>query len=103
VVVSLVLLSAGMVGVTSGGTAVARQLRSARGDLGLWAAMQTVGDSLQQRGYGAVTGGTAAIGNLRLTWVVDPSTPNLHRVTVAGSSTVHVGVADTVVLFLVKP
>jgi hypothetical protein len=54
-VVALLLLSAGMLAVTSAGSAVTRQLKVSRTENELWGAMQTVGDSLQQRGFGNVT------------------------------------------------
>jgi prepilin-type N-terminal cleavage/methylation domain-containing protein len=103
VLVALVVLSIGMIGVATMGSITTRQYSRARDDLGLWAALQTVGDSLQQQGFGAVTGGDRNSGIYSFGWSVDSSTTNLHKVTLAGWSTAPRGVADTVVIFLARP
>jgi prepilin-type N-terminal cleavage/methylation domain-containing protein len=103
VLVALVVLSIGMIGVATMGSITTRQYSRARDDLGLWAAMQTVGDSLQQQGFGAVSGNTVAVNTYNFSWSVDTSTTNLHKVTLAGWSTAPRGVADTVVIFLARP
>jgi Tfp pilus assembly protein PilV len=103
VVVSVMLLAVVILGVVSAGKAVTRQLGSARGDLHLWAALQTVGDSLRQRGYGAVTDGSRSVGSYQFNWTVNTSTTNLNIVTLAGSSTGRVVVSDTVVIYLGNP
>ena len=104
VLVSVVVLAAGILGLSSVGTATVRELGTARGDLHLWAAMQTVGDSLQQTDYATVSAGSRSIDGYSLSWSVDRSTANLARVTVGGQSTGRrVVVADTAILFLVNP
>jgi prepilin-type N-terminal cleavage/methylation domain-containing protein len=103
VIVALVVLSAGIIGAMAVNSTTSRQYRAARGDLGLWAALQTVGDSLQQRGFGGVTGSTRSVGDYAFSWSVDSSVTDLHRVTLAGWSTGPSAVADTVVIFLPRP
>jgi prepilin-type N-terminal cleavage/methylation domain-containing protein len=104
VIVALVVLSVGIIGVMGLGAVTTRQYRAARADLGLWATLQTVGDSLQQRGHGAVTGSSRTIGEYSFSWSVDSAVANLHRVTLAGWSSASAGgVADTVIIFLAKP
>jgi hypothetical protein len=102
-IVSLVLLGVGIAGATTAGGAVSRQLGTARGDLGLWAAQQTVGDSLQERGYGGVLAGSRTIGDYVFSWTLDESTPYLQKVIIAAHSTGNFAVADTVVLYLGSP
>jgi prepilin-type N-terminal cleavage/methylation domain-containing protein len=103
VIVAVMVLAVGIIGVVSAGNSVVRQLGSARGDLHLWAALQTVGDSLRQRGFGGVTDGSRSIGSYDFSWSVNSSTANLNIVTVAGSSTGRVVVADTVLIYLGNP
>jgi len=104
VLVSIVLLGVGILGVSSAGTAVNRQLGAARGDLHLWAAMQTVGDSLKQSGYGAVTAGSRSIGTYSVGWSVSKSVANLDIVTLGGKSTTGgIVVADTILIYLGNP
>jgi prepilin-type N-terminal cleavage/methylation domain-containing protein len=102
-IVALMLLSVGILGATSGGGAVVKQLGVARGDLGLWAAQQTVGDSLQERGYGGVTAASRMVGNYSFSWTLDESTPYLQKLIVAGHSTGSFAVADTMVIYLGSP
>jgi Tfp pilus assembly protein PilV len=102
VLVSVVVLTFGVLGLTSVGTATVRQLGTARGDLHLWAAMQTIGDSLQQSGYSTASAGSRTMDGYSLSWTVDKSTSNLARVTLAGKLPGRVAVADTVMLFLVN-
>jgi hypothetical protein len=52
VVVALVLLAGGMLAVTTAGSAVIGQLKASQTENELWGALQTVGDSLQQLGFG---------------------------------------------------
>jgi prepilin-type N-terminal cleavage/methylation domain-containing protein len=103
VLVALVVLSIGMIGLASMSSITTRQYSRARDDLGLWAALQTVGDSLQQQGFGTVSGNTLAVGSYSFSWSVDTSAANLHKITLAGWSSARRGVADTVVLFLARP
>jgi type II secretory pathway component PulJ len=103
VIVALLMLSVGILALMGIGTVTARQYRAARADLGLWAALQTVGDSLQQRGHGGVRDSTRTIGDYSFSWSVDSAVVNLHRVTLSGGSPLGGGVADTIVIFLARP
>src|SRR5687768_4885007 len=93
VVVALMLLTGGMLAVTSSGTAVISQLKTSQTEMELWAALQSVGDSLQQLGHGNAASGTRVDGRHTFTWTVDDTatdsvlTANLNRITLAGSVT----------------
>jgi Tfp pilus assembly protein PilV len=100
VIVALVLLAAGLLAVTSAGSAVISQLKVAQSEVELWAALQSVGDSLQQLGHGNVTDGSRALDGYNFTWAVDSTLPNLDLVTIAGSVTEPVLRADTMLIYL---
>lgn len=106
VVVALLLLAGGMLAVTSTGTVVISQLKISQTELELWAALQTVGDSLQQLGHGNAAAGTRVDGGYTFTWTVDTSATdsllaaNLNRITLAGSVTEPALRSDTVLIYL---
>lgn len=102
VIVALVLLGAGLLGVTSVGAAVIAQLKSARTEVELWAALQTIGDSLQQRGWGNVADSSRVMGRYSFRWTVDRTVPTLDRLTVAGSVTEPVIRSDTLIIYLAQ-
>jgi Tfp pilus assembly protein PilV len=99
VVVALMLLAGGMLAVTSAGSAVIGQLKVSRTEVQLWGALQTVGDSLQQLGYGNATSCVDPIpcrviaDRYNFFWSVDTGGPtgsdptlaaNLNRITLVG-------------------
>jgi Tfp pilus assembly protein PilV len=106
VVVALMLLAGGMLAVTSSGTAVIGQLKTARTEVELWAALQTVGDSLQQLAYGTASSDSRVDGRYNFQWTVDNSVsdptldPRLNRITIQASVTEPVARSESLILFV---
>jgi Tfp pilus assembly protein PilV len=108
VIVALMLLGGGLVGVTSSGVAVISQMKVSRTEVELWAALQTVGDSLQQLGHGNVSDCPAAadgtpcrvIDRYGFNWTVTSPQPNLNVLTIAGSVSDPVLRTDTMLVYL---
>jgi hypothetical protein len=103
IVVALMLLSIGIIGVASTGSAVRSQMGSVRTNLQLWAGLQSVADSLQAVGFGGVAAGSRSIGAASFSWTVDASVPYLESVVVRGWSTGPFPAADTIVVFVASP
>jgi Tfp pilus assembly protein PilW len=102
-IVGLTLLAFGLISVTAAGTIVTRQLGTARSEMDLWAGLQSVGDSLQARGFAGVSAGSQSIGGVDLSWTVDDAEPFINKVTLVGSTNGRFASADTLIIYIGDP
>jgi len=106
-VVAIGVLGIGLIVLAGSATGAIREPAAVRTEVEYWAALQTVGDSLQQRDSGALTDGNRTVGDFSFNWTVDNSTTNLVKVTLAASYTgsrrlTDTVLTDTVMIYVVK-
>ncbi len=100
VVLSLMLFSVAVLGLTWAGMTASEQLRASRRDIGVWAAARNQLDQLTAQGYDSVTAGTDTVGGYAMSWEVQGVNPKKIVLVVQVENSSGLLVPDTFVTYM---
>ena len=107
VLIAIVVLAIGLLALGAAAGLSIRDMNRSRRDMSYWADVQQVADSLQRRGWGNVTSGSANIRGRAMSWTVSTVNSKTQQVSLLVSRTRYTQltgtVQDNVLLFLSTP